>query len=87
LLSLTKHFQLSRLGVGILLATVGALSVHAVMLQELHVPFPELSAIPPAFKFAIRVMATLGLMFFWQLSSPNRPRSFAQQSVALFFKC
>jgi hypothetical protein len=84
MISLTKDLRLARLCIGILLTTVGALSVHAVMLQVLHVPFPDLSAISPAYKFAIRVMATLGLIIFWQLSSPNLPRSVVKQSAALF---
>jgi hypothetical protein len=60
------------------------LSVHVLMLQRLHVPFPELSVISPPFKFAIRVMATLGLIFFWQLSCRKLPRSFVKQAAALF---
>jgi len=82
--SVTKNLHLSRIGIGIIFTAVGALSVHAVMLQGLHVPFPELSAISPAFKFPIRVMATLGLIIYWQLSSRNLPRSFVKQSAALF---
>jgi hypothetical protein len=82
--SVTNNIHLPRLAAGIVLTTVGALSVHAVMLQVFHVPFPDLSAISPALKFTIRVMATLGLIIFWQLSSRNLHRSFAKQSVALF---
>jgi hypothetical protein len=54
----------------------GALSVHAVMLQILNVPFPDLSVVAPVYKLAIRVMATLGLVIFWQLASQNLRGSF-----------
>jgi hypothetical protein len=80
----TKNLLLSRLGIGILATTIGALSVHVVMLQGLHVPFPDLAAISPGFKFAIRVMATLGLIIFWQLSAHKLPDSFLKQSAAVF---
>jgi hypothetical protein len=80
----TKQLQLARLGVGIVVTTVGALSVHSVMLQTLHVPFPDLSAISSGYKFVIRVLATLGLLLFWQLSSQNLPRSFIKQSAIVF---
>jgi len=82
--TVTRSVHLSKLCVGILFTTVGALSVHAVMLQILNVPFPELSAISPAYKFAIRVMATLGLIVFWQLASQNIHGLFVKKSAVLF---
>jgi hypothetical protein len=80
----TKKIRPVRLAIGILFTSVAALSVHAVMLQVLHVPFPDLSAISPAYKFSIRVMATLGLIVFWQLALLKRHRSLVRQFAALF---
>jgi hypothetical protein len=84
MLTTIKNVSVSRLALGILLTTIGALSVHAVMLQVLHVPFPDLSVIAAAYKFAIRAMATLGLIIFWQLALQKLPRSLAKQWAILF---
>jgi hypothetical protein len=83
------HFMIDRIDwprliCGVLVTAVCALSVHVVMLQIMAVPFPDLSAIPPAFKFPIRAMATLGLIIFCQLSSQTLQGSLAKQSAALF---
>jgi hypothetical protein len=80
----SKNFQLSRIAAGILLTTICALSVHAVMLQALHVEFPDLSAISPAYKFVIRVLATLGLIIFWQFASRSLACSLFKKTTLLF---
>jgi hypothetical protein len=41
----TGSVHLPKLCAGILFTTIGALSVHAVMLQILNVPFPDLSVV------------------------------------------
>jgi hypothetical protein len=79
-----KSIHPLKLSIGILLTAICALSVHAIMLQALHVPFPNLSAIAPVYKFVIRVVATLGLICFWSLSSHNLPRSFVKRWALLF---
>jgi hypothetical protein len=73
-----------RLVAGIFLTAVIALSVHVVMLQILGVPFPDLSVIVPSFKFLIRTVATLGLIFLWQFAGQNLRWSFFKQWGALF---
>ncbi len=74
----------SRLGLGFLLTAVCALSVHAVMLQVLGTPFPDLSVVTPPYRFAIRVAQTLALLVFWQYASRNVSRSFLLQWGLLF---
>ena len=57
-----------KLVTGIVLSTVLSLSVHAIMLQEMHVPFPDLSVITTPYKFIIRVFSVFGLLLFWALA-------------------
>jgi hypothetical protein len=73
-----------KLALGVFIAAVCALSVHSIMLQGMGVPFPDLSLIPPVFKFLIRVVAILGLIFFWQLASRKISTSFVKQWGLLF---
>jgi hypothetical protein len=84
MLHIAKSVQPWRLCLGVLLTAVCALTVHAFMLQGLNVPFPDLSAISPAYKFAIRVIATLALILLWRLSSQNLPHSLVKQWALLF---
>jgi len=53
---------------GIFLSTILSLSVHAVMLQKMNVPFPDLSVITTPYKFIIRIFSVLGLIFFWEFA-------------------
>lgn len=74
----------SRFGLGLFLTAVCALSVHAVMLQVLGTPFPDLSVVTVPYRFAIRVAQTLALMVFWQYASRTVNRSFLVQWGLLF---
>ena len=73
-----------RLVVGMMCAGVSALSLHLLMLQVLHVPFPELSVIPEGFKLIIRAIATLGLLFLASDIFMNSPLSFLKKCGLLF---
>jgi hypothetical protein len=70
--------------IGIFLSTILSLSVHAVMLQEMNVPFPDLSVITTPYKFIIRVFSILGLIFFWELAHKKVHGSFAKKWTVLF---
>jgi|GEM_PF-6951202 len=61
-----------KFAIGVFLSTVLSLSVHAVMLQEMNVPFPDLSVITTPYKFIIRIFSVLGLLVFWQLADKKR---------------
>jgi hypothetical protein len=74
----------SRFSIGVLLTGICALSVHAIMLQVLGVPFPDLSVVSAPYRFAIRAAQTLGLLVFWQYASRSADRSFLKQSGLLF---
>jgi hypothetical protein len=73
-----------RLGTGLFLTAVVALTVHVVMLQVLNVPFPDLSVLTPPIRLFIRTVQLLGLIVFWQFASKNMGRSFFKQWGALF---
>lgn len=73
-----------KLVIGIVLSTVISLSVHAVILQEMNVPFPDLSVITTPYKFVIRIFSVFGLLFFWQLADKKVNGSFAKKWVTLF---
>jgi hypothetical protein len=79
-----NHIRWFRLAIGLAVTTVGALSVHSIMLQSLHVPFPDLSAITPPYKFLIRTIAMLGLIFLGHLTSGSFRGSFMKRWAALF---
>ena len=70
--------------IGIFLSTMLSLSVHAVMLQEMNVPFPDLSVITTPYKFVIRIFSILGLILFWELARQKLHGSFAKKWVVLF---
>ena len=73
-----------RLAIGLVITTVGALSVHSIMLQWLHVPFPDISAITPPYKFLIRAIAMLGLIFIAELTAASLRGSLLKRWAALF---
>ena len=70
--------------IGIILSTILSLSIHAVMLQEMNVPFPDLSVITTPYKFIIRIFSILGLIFFWGFARHKVDGSFAKKWAALF---
>jgi hypothetical protein len=72
------------LAAGLVLTAVGALSVHAIMLQVLGIPFPDLSLIPALVKLLIRCVAALGLIVLWQFASPAMTGSFVKRWAVLF---
>ncbi|MEO6521894.1 MAG: hypothetical protein ABIN91_09470 [Mucilaginibacter sp.] len=73
-----------KLVIGIVLSTVLSLSVHAIMLQEMNVPFPELSVITTPYKFIIRIFSVFGLLLFWQLAYKKIHGSFVKKWAILF---
>jgi hypothetical protein len=73
-----------RLAIGMLLAGSAALSVHAVMLQALHVPFPDMSVVNGACKFVIRAIAMGGLIALAQYTRDGLRGSFPLRWGALF---
>lgn len=74
----------SRFSIGVLLTAICALSVHAVMLQVLGTPFPDLSVVTAPYRFVIRAAQALGLIVFWQYASQGVNRSFLKQWGTLF---
>src|SRR3954465_14511197 len=74
----------TKFAIGVFLSTVLSLSVHAVMLQEMNVPFPDLSVITTPYKFIIHVFSILGLIFFWELAHKKVHGSFAKKWAMLF---
>lgn len=70
--------------IGIVLSTVLSLGIHAVMLQDLNVPFPDISVITAPYKFIMRVFSILGLIFFWELAHKKVCGSFAKKWAVLF---
>jgi len=73
-----------KLVIGIVLSAVLSLSVHAVMLQEMNVPFPDLSVITTPYKFIIRIFSVFGLSFFWALADKKIDGAFAKKWAILF---
>lgn len=73
-----------RWAIGLVATAIGALSVHAIMLQVWGVPFPDLSVVPAPFKLLIRMVATLALIVFWQLAAPRVTGSFGKRWGVLF---
>ena len=73
-----------KVAIGVFLSTVLSLSVHAIMLQEMNVPFPDLSVITTPYKFIIRIFSVLGLLFFWQLADKKIDGSFVKKWAILF---
>ncbi|MEO8255275.1 MAG: hypothetical protein ABI554_12915, partial [Flavobacterium sp.] len=71
--------------IGMVLSTILSLSVHAVMLQEMNVPFPDLSVIATPYKFIIRIFSILGLLLFWELADKKLNGSFVKKWAILFF--
>jgi hypothetical protein len=75
----------AKFAIGVFLSTVLSLSVHAVMLQEMNVPFPDLSVITTPYKFIIRIFSILGLLLFWELADKRLSGSFVKKWAILFF--
>ncbi|MGQ7855991.1 hypothetical protein ACUN24_17295 [Pedobacter sp. WC2501] len=73
-----------KLTIGIILSTILSLSVHVIMLQEMNVPFPELSVITTPYKFVIRIFSVFGLLFFWHLADKKVNGSFVKKWAILF---
>ncbi|MGZ3762171.1 MAG: hypothetical protein ACXVJE_23265 [Mucilaginibacter sp.] len=73
-----------KLVIGIILSTVLSLSVHAVMLQEMNVPFPDLSVITTPYKLVIRIFSVFGLLLFWALADKKINGSFVKKWAILF---
>jgi hypothetical protein len=73
-----------KFGVGVVLSTVLSLSVHAVMLQKMNVPFPDLLAITTPYKFVIRIFSVFGLLLFWGLADKKIGGSFVKKWTILF---
>lgn len=74
-----------KFAIGVFLSTVLSLSVHAVMLQEMNVSFPDLSVITTPYKFVIRIFSMLGLLLFWGLADKKIEGSFVKKWAILFF--
>lgn len=74
----------SRFSIGVLITGICALSVHAIMLQVIGVPFPDLSVVTVPYRFVIRAAQTLGLLVLWQYASKTVDRSFLKQWGLLF---
>jgi hypothetical protein len=74
-----------KFAIGFFLSTVLSLSVHAVMLQEMNVSFPDLSVITTPYKFVIRIFSMLGLLLFWELADKKIEGSFVKKWAILFF--
>ncbi|MEO7433844.1 MAG: hypothetical protein ABIR62_17895 [Dokdonella sp.] len=70
--------------IGLAATAVGALSVHAIMLQVFDVPFPDLSVIPGPFKLVVRIAAALALIIFWQRAASRVEGSFLKRWGLLF---
>jgi hypothetical protein len=73
-----------KFGIGVVLSTVLSLSVHAVMLQKMNVPFPDLLAITTPYKFVIRIFSVFGLLLFWGLADKKIGGSFVKKWTILF---
>ena len=58
-----------RLALGAVLTAVCALSVHAIMLQGLGIPVPDMSLLSTGSRYPIQAVATLGLISLWQVAS------------------
>jgi hypothetical protein len=54
------------------------------MLQEMNVPFPDLSVITTPYKLVIRIFSVFGLLFFWQLADKKIDGSFVKKWAILF---
>jgi hypothetical protein len=61
-----------------------ALSVHVIMLQNLHVPYPHPSAEPPWIGFAKAVLAVGAVAGFYRLARPSLPSSMVAQVLIVF---
>lgn len=70
--------------IGLAATAVGALSVHAILLQVFGVPFPDLSVIPASFKLVVRIAAALALIIFWQRAAPRVDGSLLKRWGLLF---
>lgn len=79
-----KNLNWIKLTIGLLLATILSLSVHAVMIQGMNIPFPDLSVISAPYKFIIQLFAVLGLIYFWELAQREINGSFFKQLGILF---
>jgi hypothetical protein len=80
------HVSKSKLILGILLTGFLSLSLHAVMLQLLGIPYPSVAIDAPLAKFiSSSVLGLLGLIYLAELSLPAlATRSFAVRSGVIF---
>lgn len=72
-----------KLGLGALFTAVCALSVHAVMLQGLGIPVPDMSLLTTWSRYPIQAVAALGLIFLWQSAAERMPGSLVSRWIAL----
>jgi len=73
-----------KFGTGLLLTAILSLSIHAIMLQQFHVPFPDTSVITKPYMFILRVGSALALLYFWKLAGQKVGRSYVKQWLLLF---
>ena len=80
----TTNVNWVKLVTGLVLSTVLSLSVHSIMLQEMNVPFPDLTVITTPYKLIIRIFSVFGLLLFWQLAYKRVNGSFVKKWMVLF---
>jgi hypothetical protein len=73
-----------RLCLGFLVAGILALSVHAVMLQVLNVPFPDMSVVGVPYRYLSRCFMVLGLIYLCERSANSIGKSPLKRWVLLF---
>jgi hypothetical protein len=73
----------ARLAIGAVFTAVCALSVHAIMLQGLDIPVPDMSVLKSGGRYPIQAVAALGLIFLWQLASKRMAGPWIWKWVAL----
>ena len=61
----------TRLLIGMLIALVGSLSIHVVMLQVLGIPFPEFDGVSPWAPFLNTGLSVLSVIIFYSLARPR----------------
>jgi hypothetical protein len=80
------HYNINwaKFGIGIIVSIVLSLSVHIIMLQGMHVAFPDFSIITPPYKFISRMVSVLGLILFWKFADKKVDGSFVKKWGLLF---
>ena len=84
--ALLKERRLPILLVGMLVTAVLSLSVHAVMLQALHIPVPSVAINAPVLNFLYKnILSIVALIYLAQLANPILERySWLAGSAILF---